>query len=101
MTNLTEIKSLGLNVVVNLFEGVTAPGKDGAGNATVERRQESKLALFERELRIAAAEFDAIRAGNFVDGGRVEAEGVQRVVQFMRRLFARRRHGGHHQTKPE
>ena len=64
---------------------MAAAGKDGAGDLPVERGEESERAFLERKDRVTTAELDAMGGSDVVDGGRIDAQSVDRIIQFMRR----------------
>jgi hypothetical protein len=71
-------------------QGMAAAGEDEAGDAAVDGGQESEFALFEVDFHVAAAEFDTVGGHQLVGGSGIETQGIERVVEFVRR----RRGGG-------
>src|SRR5277367_6039485 len=80
-------------------EGMAAAGKNEAGDAAVDRRQESEFAFLEINLDIAAAKFDAISGNEFVGGCGIETQGVEGVVEFARRLIGGTRDRQRNETR--
>jgi len=65
-------------------QNVTAPGKDGARNLPIEGGEKGERALFEGENSIAAAQLDVIGGSDAVNTGRINAQRVDGIIQFMR-----------------
>jgi hypothetical protein len=74
---------------------MAAAGEDYTGDLAIERGEEGQRALVKRKDGIAAAEFDAIGGGDVIDGCGVNAQRIQRIIQFvgcsLRRSVSRRR----------
>src|SRR6266478_4742097 len=68
-------------------QNMAAPGKNDARNLPIQRREEGKCTLFKRENRIAAAELDVIGGSYAINVGRIDAQRLDRIIQFMRRSF--------------
>jgi len=64
-------------------QGVAAASEDDTGDLAVQRGEECQRTLVEGKNGIAAAEFDAIGGGDVIDGCRVDAQSIQRIVQFV------------------
>ena len=65
-------------------QNVTAPGEDGARNLPVERREKGERAFIKRENCIAAPQLDVIGRCDAINIGDIDAQGFDRIVQFMR-----------------
>ena len=89
--------------VARCGDDVAAAGEDGASDLTLEGSEEGELAEIEGEVAVAAAEFDAVGGGDFVDGGGIDAERVEGFVGISRRVFGGGRgcrggcRAGHHE----
>jgi hypothetical protein len=66
---------------------VTAASEDEASHAPVNGSEKSELALFEGYEHVAAPKFDAVRENDLISGGGIKTQGVQRVIEFVRRLI--------------
>lgn len=64
-------------------EDVSASGEDGAVDVAVEGREENELAFVEGDFGVAAAEGDVMGGLDLIDGGGVEAEIVEGVVEIV------------------
>jgi len=71
-------------------QGMAAAGEDEACDVAVDGGQESEFAFFEVDFNVAAAEFDTVGGHQLVGGSGIETQGIERVVEFVRR----RRGGG-------
>jgi hypothetical protein len=78
---------------------VPAAGEDEAGDAAVEGSEKSEFAFFEIDFHVAAAEFYAVRGSELVGGSGVEAQRVDGVVEFVRRLIGGKRDGRRDETR--
>ncbi len=65
-------------------QNVTAPGKDGAGNLLIERREKGERPLFKGENGIAAPQLDVIGGCDAINIGGIDAQRLDRIIQFMR-----------------
>jgi hypothetical protein len=80
-------------------QSMTAAGEDEAGDATVDGSEESEFAFFEIDLHIAAAKLNAVGGDKLVGGSGVETQGVERVIEFARRLIGGRKDGRRDKTR--
>lgn len=85
-----QIHLLLLNGFARKSQDMAATGEDGAGNLSVERRKKSQSAFFQGEHGVAAAQLDAIVGNDMVEGGRVDAQCVDGIIQFVRGPIGRR-----------
>ena len=79
-------------------QGMAAAGEDEARGAAVEGGQESEFAFFEVDFNVAAAEFDTVGGRELVGGSGIDAQGIERVVEFVRRLLGGGRDGRRNET---
>lgn len=74
---------------------VAAAGEDYAGDLAIERGKEGERTFVKREDGIASAELDAIGGGDVIDGRWIDAQRIQRIIEFvgcsLRRRGKRRR----------
>ena len=80
------------------FDGISrqcqcmaAARENGAIDPSIERGEECERALFERENGITAAKLDAIGGNDVVGRGRVDAQRIDGIIQFVRCLPACRK----------
>src|SRR5208282_1979973 len=60
-----------------------APGENCAGDVAVQSGQKPELAFVETQGGVAAAEGDAVVGFEAIDGGGVDAQGAQGVIEFV------------------
>ena len=72
-------------------ESMTAAGEDETGDPTVDGSEESEFSFFEIDFHIAATKFDSVGSDKLVGGSGIEAEGVERVVEFAGGLIGGRK----------
>ncbi len=63
---------------------MAAPGKNSAGNLPIERREKGERTLFKGENGVAAAQLDVIGGGDAIDICGIDAQRLNRIIQFMR-----------------
>ena len=63
---------------------MAAAREDRSGDASVERAEKGQAPFFQRNDSIAAAKLDAILGGEMVHLGRIDAQPVDGIVQFVR-----------------
>lgn len=76
-----------LDEIARSGEDVAAAGKNGAGDAAVERGEECEFTFVEGEFGIAAVEGDLVGGLDGIDGGGINAKGVEGIVELVRRFF--------------
>src|SRR4029077_10419312 len=72
--------------------------KDCARNAALEWSKEGDHAIFKGKFRVAAAQLDTVCGVDGVNGGGIETQGVQRVVELARRQVRAESRGGRKNT---
>lgn len=81
---------------------MAAAGENCAGDTPVQRGEKSQGAFFEGEDCIAATELDPVFGGDVVDGGGINAECANRIIQFMRcSIRGRQKSRGQKTPQPE
>lgn|SRR5271165_1072319 len=65
---------------------VAAAGENETGDVTIHGSEKSEFAFFEINFDVAAAEFDAVGGCELIGGRRIESQGVESVVEFVRGL---------------
>src|ERR1700674_1145127 len=70
-------------------EGVAPPGEDGPRDVAIKRSEKSQFTFVEREFDIAPAQRDAVRGFERIDGGGINTQRVQRIVELFSRLIRR------------
>ncbi len=71
-------------------EGMAAAGEDGAGDMAIDRGEKSECTFFKGENCITTAELDAIGGSDVIDGGGIDAQSLDGIIQFVRLSLRRR-----------
>ena len=59
---------------------VTAPGKNGTGNLSIERREKGEGTFLKREKRLATAQLDVVYGRDAINTGRIDSQCRDRII---------------------